>query len=249
MLEVCAAALRNAALSVRPVRRWASNYHVTGVEGQPGRAQEAFTFYSCRASVNGKRILEIGPGRMLGVLALARAAGAADCIAVDITRYCGVEEARSQGIDYRIYDGIALPCPNETVDLVWANYVLQHVRYPALTVREIQRVLVPGGLLICRVDLRDHYHMFEPGRQYECLAYSEAVWRLMTWNRGSYVNRLRFSEWQRLLSETDLEPIWLQPHQDAALLEQNRALAYLSHCSDEDILTRQFDAVCIKRTR
>ena len=38
-----------------------------------------------------------------------------------------------------------LPLPNESVDLIVANYVFEHVKYPEEFARELARVLRPGG--------------------------------------------------------------------------------------------------------
>src|SRR5690606_28184986 len=79
--------------------------------------------------------------------------------------------------------------------------------------------------------------------------YSAALWRLMAWNRSSYVNRLRLSEWRRLLAQVALKEVELIKHQDRALLQQNRRHAYLSQYSDDDLLTYRFDGVFEKERR
>jgi hypothetical protein len=65
----------------------------------------------------------------------------------------------------------------------------------------------------------------------------------MAWNRGSYVNRLRFSDWQRLFRHAGLVPERVTPHADEGLLRDNRGHAYLRALSDEDLLTYRFDGV------
>lgn len=235
---------QNALLALGPVRRYAAGKHVTGIDGDPRRARELFEFYRRHRDCHGRDILELGVGKTLDVLRIARHEGGARSVAAaDVTRYHSAAAAARDGIDYRIYDGRELPFPDASKDLVWACYCMQHFRWPEQSAHEIHRVLRRGGLLVCRADLRDHYHMFDAGRQYDCLKYSEAVWRLMAWNRSSYVNRLRMSEWLRVLGEAGLRQVDVVPHRDRELLEQNRGHGYLRRYSDDDLLTYRFDGV------
>ena len=65
-------------------------------------------------------------------------------------------------------------------------------------------MLTPGGRLVCRVDLRDCGHLADESRWTACLMYSEFLWNAMTWFRPSYVNRLRFSQWQKMFQDAGL---------------------------------------------
>jgi len=234
----------NALLTIGPVRRLASGQHVTGIDGDPRRARELFEFYRRHGDPRDKDVLELGVGKTLDVLRLARHEGGAKTVAaVDVIRYHTDAAATRDGIDYRIYDGRLLPFPDASKDLVWACYCIQHFRWPELSAGEIHRVLRRGGRFICRADLRDHYHMFDAGRQYDCLRYSPRVWRLMAWNRSSYINRLRLSDWTYVFANAGLRPVEIVKHQDRELLKQNRHHHYLRGYSDEDLLTYRFDGV------
>ena len=74
-----------------------------------------------------------------------------------------------------------------------------------MTVQECLRVLRPGGKLVSVIDLGDHSYYGKnkpyPDTVFDCLRYPEWVWNLMWWNRSSYVNRLRQSDWIRLFAE------------------------------------------------
>ena len=241
-LEILKAVLQNGILLVPFARQLALRTHDTGIDGDAAQARTAFDFLTAHASVATKRVLELGPGRALEVMELARDAGAKPA-AADIVAHLAPTQARERGVDYRIYDGEHLPWPGASFDVVFAHYALQHMRAPASVVLEIARVLAPGGRLVCRVDLRDHYHMFEPGRQFHCLRHPAWLWRLMTWNRGSYVNRLRCPAWLALFDVAGLRVVHLERHREPALLEANRGHHYLRALADDELATYRFDAV------
>lgn len=243
-MNVLKSIVQNTLLGLPPVRRFAAGHHVTGIDGDPRRSRELFEFYRRHGDTKGKDVLELGVGKTLDVLRIARHEGGAKSVAAaDVTRYHTDSAAARDGIDYRVYDGRALPFPDASKDLVWACYCIQHFRWPDQSAREIARVLRPGGRFVCRADLRDHYHMFDAGKQYDCLRHSANVWRLMAWNRSSYVNRLRLSDWLYVFANAGLRPVEVIKHQDREILAQNRRHAYLRTYSDDDLLTFRFDGV------
>lgn len=236
----------NTLLAMPVMRRLVTAKHVTGIDGDEEHARRLLHFFEDMADIRDAVILELGPGKTLETLQFARERGAKYAIAADIISYHSTEYALQRGVDYRLFDGTTLPVPDASVDVVWACYCMQHFRNPKTMLREIHRVLRPGGTLICRVDLRDHYHMFVRGKQYDCLRHSARTWRWIAWNRSSYVNRLRLSEWLELLKETGFHTSKLVPHEDAEILHDNRSHGYLAHLDDRDIKTYRFDG-CFKR--
>ncbi len=62
-------------------------------------------------------------------------------------------------IDYRVGEADKLPIPNETVDYSFANMYLHHVETPPKAIREMVRILKPGGKLVI-TDLDVHNFEF-----------------------------------------------------------------------------------------
>lgn len=199
--------VQNLLMGLPPVAAAVRKFHCTGINRDEQKVRQAYAFFRSHGDVAGRSVLELGPGQTLEVLELARRDAANRCCAVDIVRYIPSRRAEAMGIEYRIYDGRRIPFDEASFDRVWAMDVLEHVRHPELTVAEVRRVLRPGGLLVCRVDLRDHYHLQDPCRWLECLKYPRRLWNAMTWNRSSYVNRLRYSQWQEMFGHVGLEPV------------------------------------------
>ena len=197
--------LQNLLMGLRPLARLAQRFHSTGLNADPEMVGRVFNLYSRFVSMSGKDILEIGPGQTLEVLERAMAAGARSCTAIDVLNYLSCEEANGRQITYVVYDGREMPLATESLDLICSYTALEHVRYPSMTVQECFRVLRPGGKLVSVIDLGDHSyygkHKPYPDRVFDCLRYPEWVWNLMRWNRSSYVNRLRQSDWIRLFAE------------------------------------------------
>lgn len=114
-------------------------------------------------------ILEIGSG-MGGLLVAFRLAGYDGVKGIEYNRdYCRITElrARRNGVFVDLANGAAenLPYMDHSMDYVFCIDVLEHVRNPIAAIREMNRVLRPGGLawvtIVNRFALRDpHYHRY-----------------------------------------------------------------------------------------
>lgn len=69
-------------------------------------------------------------------------------------KFAGVE-----GLELREGTAEALPIPDGAVDYAFANMCLHHVERPAAAIRELARVLKPGGVLVV-TDLNAHRFEF-----------------------------------------------------------------------------------------
>jgi SAM-dependent methyltransferase len=230
------------------VARCARRYHSTGINADPQEARKVFDYFVRYSPVSGKDILEIGPGQTLEVLEYALTQGARSCAAADVAEYVSEERARRSGITYRLYDGRALPFESEQFDLIWSYTVFEHLRFPETTVAECCRVLRKGGLFIAQIDLGDHssYVSGDPSRLFECLKYPRWLWDLMKWNRSSYVNRLRKSEWLRLFDHAGFCIRSCEAQENEEIKRLLPQLTYLHAYPPEDAVTNGI-LVCTER--
>ncbi len=143
--------------------------------------QNAYQAWGAHAASTGNRqtmveqwLHEIAPtfaGKPANILDL----GCGDCRSIELFRsllpdasWRGVdienspEVASRSVIDNRVdtFDGINLPYSDGQFDLVYSRQVLEHVRHPDALVREVARVLRPGGLFLGEVSYLETYHSF-----------------------------------------------------------------------------------------
>lgn len=63
--------------------------------------------------------------------------------------------ARFDNVTLQVAEGESLPLPDQSLDAIFANMYLHHAPDPAATIREMTRLLKPGGVL-CITDLDTH---------------------------------------------------------------------------------------------
>src|SRR5947209_10794254 len=103
----------------------------------------------------GLSLLDVGcgPGSLTADLAVRVAPGRV--VAID-SASTPLEEARSAAaaagveVDVRVGDAYAIDLPDDSVDLVHAHQVLQHVTDPVAVLREMARVCKPGSVVAAR---------------------------------------------------------------------------------------------------
>jgi SAM-dependent methyltransferase len=113
------------------------------------------------AGSRGLRVLEIGCG--LGTDGAQFAKAGADYTGVDLTE-AAIELARTRfevsGLsgEFRVADAENLDFPDDSFDLVYSHGVLHHTPDTARAVREVHRVLRPGGRAVVMLYHRGSYN-------------------------------------------------------------------------------------------
>jgi SAM-dependent methyltransferase len=100
------------------------------------------------------RILNLGAGPPTGN-AVRTLRGEVSCVVgadpdPAVLHNCELDEAR-------VIEGGRLPFPDDSFDLAYADYVLEHVEHPREFLAEARRVLKPGAALFFRTPNRCHY--------------------------------------------------------------------------------------------
>ena len=83
-------------------------------------------------------------------------------------RWVGVDVEHSPEVDARVrtdgeflsFDGIHIPLPDNSVDLIYSRQVLEHVRHPEQLLVDVARVLKPGGSFVGSTSHLEPYHSF-----------------------------------------------------------------------------------------
>lgn len=133
----------------------------------------------------GKRVADVGTGK--GRFAISFALQGAEVYALDIAadmlRWAG-QDAEKAGAKVRFLQGDAenLPYPDHFFDLVVCMETIMHVPHPDRLVRELARVVKPGGQIL--VSMTNQYRLNALGRLPESL-----LLRLLSWVRPAQTPR------------------------------------------------------------
>jgi len=115
-------------------------------------AEEAAAFFLSELHA-GMRLLDVGCGPGSITRGLAERVAPGEVIGVDISTEiltAARQDAAARGLtnlQYQQADVYSLPFPNASFDAVFAHQVLQHLREPCAALREMLRVVRPGGLI------------------------------------------------------------------------------------------------------
>jgi SAM-dependent methyltransferase len=148
-------------------------------------------------------------------------------------------------------DATSTQLPNESVDVVFSNSVLEHV-VPDIIGRlfsEAYRVLRPGGLMIHSLNCGDHYAYFDKRISFiNYLTYTSDEWRRWD-NKLLYQNRLRPSDFVKQSERAGFEIVLRKQKPRPGLLELLPTLAIAPEFRDyspEELCTTSIDFVSRK---
>jgi ubiquinone/menaquinone biosynthesis C-methylase UbiE len=98
-----------------------------------------------QASIHG-RVLDVGCGGGSVAKAVKRERPDLEVFGCDLSESAlKIAGASPNGVDFRLATAERLPFDDGTFDLVWIFDVLEHVEDPERVLREVTRVLKPGG--------------------------------------------------------------------------------------------------------
>ena len=136
--------------------------------------------------------------------------------------------------------------PDGSVDFVWSHAVLEHVRRDEFlpTMRELRRVLAPGGVASHRIDLADHL-----GGALNNLRFRRTLWESSTWSSsGFYTNRIRYREMLDLFQEAGFASDVVRVDRWKQLPTPRRKLdREFRSQPDQDLVVSGFDVILTPR--
>ena len=104
-------------------------------------------------------------------------------------------DAAAVGVEYREASVYDIPYADATFDVAYGHQVLQHLRDPVAALREVRRVLVPGGLLAVRDS--DYGSMTHHPHYVELDAWLDIYHQVARSNGGEPDAGRRLPEWVR----------------------------------------------------
>ena len=79
-------------------------------------------------------------------------------IGIDIEDSPEVKARKRSDLKFMTFDGITLPFPDNHFDLIYSKQVFEHVRFPNQLLKEVFRVLKPGGHFLGSTSHLEPYH-------------------------------------------------------------------------------------------
>ena len=140
----------------KPRDRYTHGHHESVVQSHARRRAEVEAWFLLPRLKPGMHVLDAGCGPGTVTAGLARAVAPGEVIGLDVApgvlehaRAHAAEEA-VDNVSFVAGDIYHLDFAGAEFDVVYANQLLQHLTDPVSAIREIRRVLRPGGLLAVR---------------------------------------------------------------------------------------------------
>jgi SAM-dependent methyltransferase len=109
---------------------------------------------------NSFRVLDLGCGSGGSIDFFKLHAPEAKWVGLDIEDSPEVRSRCRTDGEFHIFDGVHIPFENSSFDLVYCKQVLEHVKSPEILLKEVQRVLRPGGHLVGSTSHLEPYHSY-----------------------------------------------------------------------------------------
>lgn len=81
-----------------------------------------------------------------------------DWIGIDVADSPAARKLTRAGGAVAVYDGVEIPFPPASFDMVYSRHVLEHVRRPLEVLRHVRRTLKPTGYYAGSVSQFEPYH-------------------------------------------------------------------------------------------
>ncbi|MDQ7797854.1 MAG: class I SAM-dependent methyltransferase [Candidatus Edwardsbacteria bacterium] len=124
--------------------------------------QVTATYYAAKLLTdnNNYTVIDLGCGRGETEVILKKINPSITWIGIDVKDSPEVRERYNKSNNLITYDGISIPINGNSVDVIYCRQVFEHVEYPHELIKEIIRVLKPGGHIIGSVSQLEPYHSF-----------------------------------------------------------------------------------------
>lgn len=197
---------------------------IAGYDQMAQHCEQVFNHYNDLGAceLNGKTVLEIGPGRTLGVAAFFVLNGADVVISIDrfnclreddeeiVKNICEKNNGSYSKVHRKIryISGIRIERIGEIrekgeFDIIASNATLEHVEDLEKAFQQMSKVIKPGGIMLHEVDLACH-NRFAKIHPLAFLTFSDERWARMGNNVGQ-LNRFRFSHYLAFLEKSGFQ--------------------------------------------
>jgi len=105
-------------------------------------------------------VVDLGAGHGGSVDRFRKRFSSLSWVGVDIEASPEVKGRTRMDCEFRTYNGVDLPFADESIDLVYSRQVFEHVRHPEQLLRDVARVLKPGGSFVGSVSQLEPYHSY-----------------------------------------------------------------------------------------
>lgn len=162
-------------------------------------SSEYYVAWVFRNRHNVRRVMDLGCGTGDSSHFFRRKNPGVTWVGLDVKQSPEVKARKRTDAIFVTFDGIHIPLESNSFDLIYCRQTLEHVRYPMALLREVHRVLKPGGYLVGSTSNLEPYHSYS------------------FWNYTPY-------GFCCLIEDVGLQPVEIRPGIDAITLIMRRGL-------------------------